>query len=67
MVKREKRIEKQIEGLKEIRDEHKNKLRFEKGQKDTTHDYWKKEIEGFNEQIELLVEKLRKIKNKENH
>lgn len=64
MVKRKKRIEKQIEGLRKIRDEHKEKLKNEDGNKDTTHDYWKKEIEGFDKEIELLRKKLKELKEK---
>jgi hypothetical protein len=44
--KRIKSIEKQIE-------EHEDKIEHEKGRKDTTKDYWKKEIdEKFSKQIE---------------
>jgi hypothetical protein len=44
--KRIKSLEKQIE-------KHKNKIKFEKGRKDTTKAYWQKEIdEKFEKQIE---------------
>ncbi len=62
MVKREKRLEKQIQGLKEQIEKHREKLRTEKGRKDTTHDYWKKEIENFEEQVEEREEILDKLK-----
>jgi hypothetical protein len=45
MVKREKRLIKQIDGLEKQADKHRNKIKTEKGNKDTTHDYWKGEIE----------------------
>ena len=44
--KRTKSIQEQI-------DKHKEKIKFEKGRKDTTKDYWKKEIdENFLKQKE---------------
>jgi len=44
--KRIKSVERQIE-------EHEDKIEHEKGRKDTTKDYWKKEIdEKFSKQIE---------------
>ena len=45
MVKRKKRLIKQIKGLEKQEGKHKNKLKVEKGRLDTTPDYWKKEIE----------------------
>lgn len=61
MGKREKRLRKQIQGLKEQIEKHKEKLLNEQGRKDTTHDYWRKEIEQFEEQVKEREERLRKL------
>ena len=45
MGKREKRLKKQIEGMERQIKLHLEKLATEEGKKDTTHDYWRKEIE----------------------
>ena len=45
MGKRDKRLKKQIEGIERQIELHLEKLRTESGEKDTTHDYWRKEIE----------------------
>lgn len=45
MDKRKKRLQKQIEGIEKQIERHLEKLRMEKGRKDTTHEYWRKEIE----------------------
>ena len=45
--------EKRIKGIEKQIDEHEDKIKKEKGRKDTTKDYWKKEIdEKFLKQIE---------------
>ena len=44
MGKRKKRLEKQIEGLNKQIEKHLEKLSSEKGRKDTTPEYWEKEI-----------------------
>lgn len=62
MVK--KKIEKQIKSLKEQKQKHLEKLKTEEGEKDTTPDYWKKEIEGFEKEINKKIKKLEKLKNK---
>ncbi|MBT3405315.1 hypothetical protein HN832_00500 [archaeon] len=63
MVKREKRLEKQIQGLKKQIEKHKEKLINEFGRKDTTHDYWKKEIKQFEEQVEEREKMLDKLRD----
>ena len=52
--KRMKKVrEKRIEGTKKQIEKHEEKIKKEKGRKDTTKDYWKKEIdEKFLKQIE---------------
>ena len=64
MAKRKKRLIKQIEGLKKQAEKHREKLEFEKGEKDTTHDYWKTEIEEYEKQVDEKEESLKKLKNK---
>lgn len=45
--------EKRIESTQEQIDKHEEKIEHEKGRKDTTKDYWRKEIEKkFSKQIE---------------
>ena len=45
--------EKRIESVQKQIEEHKEKIQKEKGRKDTTKDYWKKEVdEKFLKQIE---------------
>ena len=45
--------EKRIEGIQEQVEKHEEKIKTEKGRKDTTKDYWRKEIdEKFLKQIE---------------
>jgi len=44
--------EKRIESVEKQIDEHREKIKHEKGIKDTTQDYWKKEIsEKFSKKI----------------
>jgi len=52
--KRMKKLrKKRIESVGEQIDKHEEKIEFEKGRKDTTKDYWKKEIdEKFTKQVE---------------
>lgn len=54
-----KQVEKIIEGLKRQRDKHIQKISTLKGNKDTTHDYWAKEINRFNSEIEDLERNLK--------
>ncbi len=63
MSKREKRLIKQVEGLRKQAEKHREKIETEKGRKDTTRDYWKAEIEEYEKQAderEEILEKLRK-------
>jgi len=52
--KRMKKLrKKRIESVKERIDEHEEKIQKEKGRKDTTKDYWRKEIdEKFLKQVD---------------
>jgi len=50
MAKRKKRLEKQIKGLRKQIEKHKEKLENEAGRKETTPEYWRGEIERFEEQ-----------------
>ncbi|MBU1136546.1 MAG: hypothetical protein ABIG37_02395 [Nanoarchaeota archaeon] len=65
MPKRKKRLEKQIIGLEKQSEKHKEKIKTEEGEKDTTHDYWKREIEEFEKrkrEREIMLKKLKKLK-----
>lgn len=64
MVKRKKRLEKQIRGLLKQSVSHDDKIRFEKGRLPTTVDYWVKEKEGYDRQIEDKLKKLREMEKK---
>ncbi len=45
--------EKRIKSVQKQAEKHKDMIKKEKGRKDTTHDYWKKEIDKkFMKQIE---------------
>jgi len=58
MNKRErKQIEKRIEGLKNQIEKHRKKIRTIAGRKDTTNDYWKKEIARMEEEKRELEER----------
>lgn len=52
--KRMKKVRgKRLKGLRRQADKHKEKIQKEEGRKDTTKDYWRKEIdEKFEKQIE---------------
>ena len=60
MVKREKRLKKAIESLKKQMQVHSKKLEQEEGRKDTTKDYWIKEIKKFEKEIEKKKKELKK-------
>lgn len=64
MGKREKRLIKQIESLKKQAEKHRKKIETEKGRKDTTHDYWRAEIEEYEKQADERKEILGKLKKK---
>lgn len=66
-MKRKKRLIKQEQGLLKQAEKHREKIETEKGRKDTTHEYWEKEVKRYEEQAKeraKLLEKL--IKKKEN-
>ena len=58
MAKRKKRLIKQEKGFLKQAEKHKLKLKTEKGNKDTTHDYWKDEIKRYEEFAREKAEKL---------
>ena len=65
MGKREKRLIKQIESLKAQAEKHREKIKVEKGKKDTTPEYWKTEAEEYERQAkekEEILKRLRKTK-----
>ena len=59
MVKRGKRLKKAIESLEYQKQVHAQKIETEKGRKDTTKDYWRKELEKFEREIEKKKRKLK--------
>lgn len=61
MVKREKRLIKQIKGLEKQAEKQRIKIYTEQGNKDTTHDYWRGEIERFEKQKKKQQEILKKL------
>ena len=62
--KRKKQLEKRIEGLQKQIERHKEFVQHREGKLDTTIDYWKKEIERFENKKKLTEEKLKKLKEK---
>jgi len=64
MAKRKKRLEKQIAGLEKQSKIHQEKIESDAGRLLTTPEYWKKEKEGFDEQIKEKLEKLARMKKK---
>jgi hypothetical protein len=64
MASREKRLEKQKEGLLKQAEKHRIKVETLKGNKDTTHDYWLKEAARFEERAKQRQALLDKLKNK---
>jgi len=65
MGKRDKRIKKEIDGLEKQIQKHIDKLRTEECYKDTTPNYWRKEIElKFRKRIANRVKKLNRKKGK---
>lgn len=65
---RKKRLKKQIGGLIEQQEKHQEKLETgkfrEDYQKDTTPEYWKREMENQQRQIEEKTELLKKLAGK---
>ena len=62
--KREKRLIKQEKGLLKQVEKHRLKIEKESGRKDTTQDYWKKEIVEFERRAKERVKLLEKIRKK---
>lgn len=60
MTKRVKRLIKQREGLLEQAMKHQQKIETEKGRKNTTHEYWRGEMERFRKQAEERDKLLKK-------
>lgn len=56
--RREKQIEKRIIGLEKQRQKHLEKIETLEGRKDTTRDYWRKEVARLDDEIEDLEEEL---------
>jgi len=66
MAKRKKRLMKQEKGLLRQVEKHRLKIETIEGRKDTTHEYWKKEILEFERRAKERVGLLEKLKKKEN-
>jgi hypothetical protein len=64
MVKRKKRLKKQIEGLEKQAEKHREKIKTEKGKKDTTKDYWEEEIEKLEKRKKEREEILKRLARK---
>lgn len=64
MASREKRLKRQEEGLKKQAEKHRIKVESEKGDKDTTHDYWLGEAERFEERARQRAEMREKLEGK---
>ena len=60
MAKRKKRLMKQEEGLLKQAERHREKIEEGLGRKDTTREYWEKEIEKFEKRARERVGKLKK-------
>jgi hypothetical protein len=55
---RRKQIKKRIDGLKKQKKRHLEKIEMLQGRKDTTKDYWEKEVGRMNGEIEKLESEL---------
>lgn len=60
MVKREKKLRIALASLEKQKQIHLRKLEQGEGRKDTTRDYWMKEIEKFEKEIEKKKKALKK-------
>ena len=58
---------KQIQGLERQIEKHKRKIEKEKGRRDITHEYWRREIADFKQQKEDKMELLSKLKKKKKY
>ena len=56
--KQKKQIKKRILGLEKQKELHEEKVKTLIGRKDTTKDYWQKEIDRMEKEIEELKDKL---------
>ena len=63
-MKRKKRLIKQKQGLLKQVEKHCIKKQTEKGRKDTTQEYWEKEIERYEGQAKEKAEILKKLAKK---
>ena len=61
MVKRKKRLAKQKKGFLKQAEKHRLKIEKEVGGKDTTREYWKKEIDRYEEFAKEKTEMLKKL------
>jgi len=63
---RERKLIRQRESLLERAKEHRIKAETEKGGKDTTPDYWRREAERFEEQAGKKVKLIKKLSKHKN-
>ena len=61
---RKKRLKRQIKGIQEQIEKHEKKIKEESGRKDTTKEYWKKEITKLEEKAEQRAKLLEKLNKK---
>ncbi len=64
MVKRKKRLEKQVKSLLEQAEKHRKKAEEMEGEKDTTKEYWISEAKRFEEQAKQRKKMLKKLEDK---
>ena len=62
MAERKKRLRKQIEGLRKVAEEHRDKLKNE-NVSEIIKDYWMKEIEEYERQADEREEMLKKLED----
>lgn len=65
MASREKRLRKQTDGLLKQAKKHRMKIETMEGEKDTTHEYWLKEAERFEERARQRQAMLDKLEDKD--
>ncbi len=61
---RKKRLKKQIEGLEKQKEKHLKKIKIGEFSKDTTPEYWKKEMGQFEKEKQRKEELLKKLSKK---
>ena len=64
---RAKRLTKQVGSLLERAKEHRIKAETQKGSKDTTPEYWRKEAENFEKQAKEKEEIIKKLQEKKDN